>query len=1494
MVANINGHKSHMIIEQGLEVLINLEHRGAECCDPDTGDGSGILIQMPDTFFRKIAPRLSFDLPPLGEYGVGMVFLPVDSDLRQQCEGLIQEAVEDQGQKLLAWRDVPIDPDNIGWLSRSRLPVIRQFFVGCGPATLDPATLERKLYVIRKVIERAVNERQLSNGEDFYICSLSTNRIIYKGLIKASQIPSFYLDIQDQDVESAFAMVHSRFSTNTLGAWHLAHPYRMICHNGEINTLQGNMNFMHARSAMFESTLFDGDMEKLLPIIQQDQSDTACLDNALELLCHTGRSLPHAMLMLIPEAWGDHIPMSQEKRDFYEFHSCLMEPWDGPAMVAFSDGRSIGAILDRNGLRPMRYLVTVDGLLVMASETGVLDLPPEKVRFKSRLQPGRMFYVDFEQGRIIDDTEIKHTLATQQPYGQWLRENVVDLNALPEPLRIHDVEFDTLVERQRAFGYTQEDLQMLMEPMGTTGSEPVGSMGNDVALAILSERPQPLFNYFKQRFAQVTNPPLDAIREELVTSVTIFIGSEQNLFQESPLSSRQLRLKEPVLTNAQLERIRAADLPGVRSTTISTLFDVNAGSGCLKYAVERIQHEASKAISDGYTILILSDRGVDRNHVPIPSLMAVSAVHHHLIREGTRVRAGLVLETGEPRETHHFAALIGYGAGAINPYLALGTIAGLVRESRIDSTLSIEKAQENYLKAVHKGVVKTMSKMGISSVQSYRGAQVFEAIGLSQALVDGYFTGTPTRIGGLDIASLEEEVLRRHHAGYLQNPMPETRELDNPGAYYWRRDGEEHMWNPDTISKLQYASRLNSWKMYEEFASLSNDEDVRRRTLRGLLEFKPSEQQVPLEEVEPVSEILKRFATGGISLGSISREAHETLAIAMNRLGGRSNTGEGGEDPSRYMLDSNGDSRNSAIKQVASGRFGVTTEYLVNAKDLQIKIAQGAKPGEGGQLPGYKVSEYIGAIRLTTPGVELISPPPHHDIYSIEDIAQLIHDLKTANPLARIHVKLVAEAGVGTVAAGVAKAKADVVLISGDSGGTGASPESSIKHAGISWELGLAETQQVLVANDLRSRIIVQTDGQIKTGRDIAIAAILGADEFGVGTAALITLGCIYLRKCHLNLCSVGIATQDPELRKNFAGDPQHLINYFTFMAEELRNIMAKLGFRTVNEMIGRVDRLDWRRANEHWKAKGLDLAPLLHKAEVAPTMGEGSGIHQSQEQDHKLDESLDLELIRQAQPALEHRRPVEIDLPVRNSHRSVGAMLSGEVAKRYRNEGLPEDTISVKLTGSAGQSFGAFLARGITLNLEGDSNDYLAKGLCGGRIIVCPPKNVIYTPEENIIVGNVLLYGATAGEVYVRGIAGERFCVRNSGANAVVEGVGDHGCEYMTGGRIVILGSTGRNFGAGMSGGIAYVFNEDGGFVERCNQDMVELEPVKEESDLATLRLLVEGHARYTGSARARMVLDSWEEVIGKFIRVMPKAYKAILERERQEVKGSATVANG
>ena len=1479
VVANIKGAKSHEIIQKGLQVLINLGHRGACGADPKTGDGAGILLQMPHQFFSKKCARLGINLPPAGDYGVGMVFLPQDPAQRERCRGIFEDIVREEGQHLLGWRDVPVDSTGIGSHARDVQPHIRQVFVGRGPRTADEAHLGRKLYVIRKRVESAVEASGIEDVDAFYIPSLFTERIVYKGLLMADQITGFYQDLTDPDMVTSFALVHSRFSTNTLGSWRLAHPYRFLAHNGEINTLRGNLNWMVARQAMFSSPLFGEDIKKLFPIITSGQSDTACIDNALELLLATGRSLPHCMMMLIPEAWGDHIEIAPEKKDFYEYHSCLMEPWDGPALMAFTDGVRIGAILDRNGLRPFRYLVTTDDMLVMASEVGVLDVPPEDVLFKARLQPGRMFLVDPSQGRIIDDEEIKADLSRRQPYGRWLAENAVTLEQLPEPPEVDRTDHSSLVERQQVFGYTLEDLTMLMEPMAATGAEPVGSMGNDAPLAVLSDRPQLVFSYFKQLFAQVTNPPLDAIREELVTSTDSFIGSERNLFEETPQHCRQLKLKEPVVTHRELEKIRLLDLEGVRAVTLSSLFPIDEGAGALERALEELCGKASQAIEDGYTIIILSDRGVNGHHAPIPSLLATSAVHHHLIREGLRTKVGLVVESGEPREVAHFALLIGYGAGAIHPYLVFETLDMMVREHVLPPNIDAKTAHKNVIKAVHKGVVKVMSKMGISTIQSYRGAQIFEAVGLSQQLVDRYFTWTLSRVGGVGLDVIEEEARRRHARAYSELAVAAELDLDAGGVYQWRRDGEYHMYNPDSIAKLQHAVRTESYQTYREFADLVDGQNKRLATLRGLLEFKSLEQPIPLEEVEPAKEVVKHFATGAISLGSISREAHETLAIAMNRIGARSNTGEGGEDYRRYSPGDNGDSRNSAIKQVASGRFGVTSNYLINARDLQIKMAQGSKPGEGGQLPGRKVDDYIGWIRHSTPGVELISPPPHHDIYSIEDLAQLIYDLKYANPRARIHVKLVAEVGVGTVAAGVSKGHGDVVLISGDSGGTGASPESSIKHAGLPWELGVAETQQVLVMNDLRGRIVVQTDGQLKTGRDVAIACLLGAEEFGFSTAPLITLGCIMLRKCHLNTCSVGIATQDPQLREMFAGQPEHVINYFFFVAEHLREIMAQLGFRTVNEMVGRVDKLETAGAIDHWKARGLDLSNLLHKPEVPDWVA----THHCQDQDHGLEVALDHELIELSKDALESKTPVKLEIPIRNSQRTVGAMLSGEISRRYGEEGLPDNTVQVHFKGSAGQSFGAFLAKGVSLTLEGDSNDYFAKGLSGGNIVVYPPEASTFRPEDNIIVGNVALYGATGGKVCIRGVAGERFAVRNSGAHAVVEGVGDHGCEYMTGGIVVLLGPTGRNFAAGMSGGFAYVYDEDGGFHRRCNKEMVDLEPVVEEEDRNTLRGLIQEHLSCTGSGKAEKLLQAWDEIVPKFVKIFPKDYRRVLEERKR-----------
>ena len=1481
MVANINGDKTHAIIDESLEVLINLGHRGASGSDPDTGDGAGILVQIPDAFLRQATSDLGITLPPEGEYGVGMAFLPQDPAAIAAMVAHIESVIANEGLTQLGWRDVPVNAAAIGRDAREVCPTIRQFFVGKGTAhTPDRAALERKLYVVRKVIENTLPDTGISEDDaDFcYICSLSCNTLVYKGLLVSHQLSQFYLELNDPALVSAFALVHSRFSTNTLGHWKLAHPYRYLAHNGEINTLRGNINWMHARERQFQSALYGDDINKLAPICNPTASDTASFDNCLELLVMTGRDLAHSMLMMIPEAWNQHETMPQDKKDFYEFHSGMMEPWDGPAMMLATDGKDVCAVLDRNGLRPFRYTVTHDDKLVMASETGVLDLPPASVKEKGRLQPGRMFLVSFDEGRIIGDEELKHTLSNRQPYGQWLRDNKIALDNLPSADAVHPAGGANLRQQQRAFGYTIEELRILTTPMAAAGYEAIGSMGNDASLAVLSQQNRLLFDYFKQLFAQVSNPPLDAIREELVTSLEAFVGSEQNLFDETPQHCRQLRLQTPLLTDEQLAQVRALDLPGLSSTTISTLFD--ARQGTLQSALDELCDAASQAIADDHQIIVLSDRGVDAQHAAIPSLLATGAVHHHLTREGTRTRAGLVVESGEPREVQHFCLLIGYGAGAINPYLALESVRDLAERGELNGA-DPDHAAYNFIKANEKGVLKVMSKMGISTVQSYRGAQIFEAIGLNDEVVQRYFSGTPSRIQGIGLNIIEEEALQRHRSAFDDPYVPGMQELEMGGQYQWRRHGEFHQWNPEAIAKLQYATRSNDQNAYREFAAQVNDQSRTMATLRGLLEFKAS-NSIPIDEVEPAVDIVKRFATGAISLGSISREAHETMAIAMNRLGARSNTGEGGEDYHRYAPDDNGDSRSSAIKQVASGRFGVTPNYLVNATDLQIKMAQGSKPGEGGQLPGHKVDEYIGWVRHTTPGVELISPPPHHDIYSIEDLAQLIHDLKNINPDARIHVKLVSEVGVGTIAAGVSKGHGDVVLISGHDGGTGASPESSIKHAGLPWELGVAETQQVLVANDLRSRIVVQTDGQLKTGRDVAIAALLGAEEFGMATAALIVNGCIMLRKCHLNTCSVGIATQDPELRKRFAGQPGHLVNYFYFVAEELREIMAQIGVRTVAEMVGRVDKLETRPAVDHWKASGIDLSRLL----VIPPRAERVQTYCCITQDHGLERALDHQIIAQAQPAIDHGEPVEINLPVSNANRTVGAMLSGRVAQKYGEAGLPDATIKINLEGSGGQSFGAFLSPGVSINLAGDTNDYMGKGIGGGRIVIVPPADSGFVPEDNIIIGNVALYGATGGDVFIRGRAGERFAVRNSGARAVVEGLGDHGCEYMTGGVVAVIGSAGRNFGAGMSGGIAFVYDPDGDFHIRFNDGMADLENLEAPEDIDLLHQLLSEHLDRTGSGPAERILTDWNDSIGKFRKVMPRAYRRVLEERRRRAE--------
>ncbi len=1474
-VVNIKGKKSHDIVRKGLQVLENLTHRGAQGADSHTGDGAGILLQTPHTFLRRVAGDAGVALPDLGEYGVGQLFLPPNTDSRRLCEKVFTEIIAEEGLRLLGWRDVPVKSDQIGALARTTEPFMRQVFIARD--AFNETQFERKLYVVRKRVEKAVAESAIQGREHFYVPSLSANTIVYKGLLLPHQMAAYYQDLTDERMVSALALVHSRFSTNTFPTWPRAHPYRYVCHNGEINTLKGNVNWMKARQGRLHSELFGKDMDKLFPIVSEDQSDSACLDNALEFLLLGGRSLPHAMMMLIPEPWVANPQMDLDRRGFYQYHAAMMEPWDGPAAVCFTDGKLIGATLDRNGLRPCRYHVTTDGLVVLASEAGVLPADAKEIRMKGRLQPGRMFLVDTVQGRIIDDEEIKAGIVGRKPYRSWVTQYGVSLDELPDPLNVPQPDHPTIRQRQQAFGYTVEELKMVITPMIVTGEEAISSMGTDTPLAVLSDRPQLLFKYFKQLFAQVTNPPIDPIREQLVMSLVTNIGPKPNLMDESPESCRRIKVQQPILTNADLQKIRGISDPHFKSKTLRMLFRVAEGPDGLGEAVDDLCKQASHAIKEGYKFLILSDRGVNEEWAPIPSLVGISAVHHHLVRECTRTEVGLILETGEPRDVHQFACLIGYGAGTINPYLVFESLVDMERDNYLPEGLDAQTAEGKFIKAINKGLLKIFSKMGISTVQSYCGAQIFEAIGLNREIIDRYFTGTPSRVEGVGIREIGEETLRRHRVAYEPAAI---RQLDFGGEIHYRIQGEHHNWNPETIYKLQHASRSNDPKTYAEFAQVVNDEGKRRSNLRGLLDFKFDPQPIPIEEVESAKEIVKRFNTGAMSFGSISKEAHETLAIAMNRLGGKSNTGEGGEDPERFRPLPNGDSKNSYIKQVASARFGVTAHYLVNARELQIKMAQGAKPGEGGQLPGHKVDENIARFRYATPGVQLISPPPHHDIYSIEDLAQLIFDLKNSNPDAGISVKLVSEVGVGTVAAGVAKAHADKVLISGDSGGTGASPLSSIKYAGIPWELGLAETHQTLVLNDLRGRIRVETDGQMKTGRDVVIATLLGAEEYGFATAPLIVEGCIMMRKCHLNTCPVGIATQDPELRKKFNGKPEHIVNYLFFVAEEARQLMAKLGFRTINEMVGRVDKLKITKAVDHWKAKGLDLTPLL----TAPDVSVDVPRYCVQKQDHGLADILDNKLVELCKAAIEVGEKVKVELPIRNINRTTGTVLSSKIAKKYGPEGLPEDTISIKFSGSAGQSFGAFLAKGITLTLEGESNDYIGKGLSGGKIIVFPPKNILYSPEETILIGNTSLYGATQGEAYFYGMAGERFAVRNSGAQTVVEGTGDHGCEYMTGGVVVVLGMTGRNFAAGMSGGVAFVLDDTGTFQSRCNTGMVELETLTTKEDKQLLHGLLTKHFMYTGSRKAKQVLDAFEAAVPKFVKVMPVDYKRVIEERKRK----------
>ena len=1521
-VVDIKGRKSHAIVAQGLQVLLNLAHRGACGCEPNTGDGAGVLMQMPDRFMRKVAAAAGIELPPLGEYAVGMVFLSQREDYRFRCEERFEKIVRAEGQTVLGWRTVPTANGELGHTAKLGEPAVRQVFIGRNPERLtgnDDLAFERKLYVIRKQAENEIRYSQMRAGDAFYIASLSSRTVVYKGMLMSEQVKGFFPDLLDKDMESALAVIHSRFSTNTFPSWERAHPYRYLIHNGEINTLRGNENWMHARQSQLSSRLFGDDIKKILPIIHPDGSDSAKFDETLEFLYLAGRSLPHAMMMMIPEPWPQHESMSDAKKAFYEYHSTMMEPWDGPASIVFTDGAVVGAVLDRNGLRPSRYCVTKDDMVVMASETGVLPLEPDRILRKSRLEPGRMFLVDTNQGRIISDEELKETMAQVHPYRAWLDEHMVSLDEIPQPdVEVPGVEHDTLLERQQVFGYTFEQLRILLAPMATDGVEALGAMGNDTPAAALSNHSQLLYNYFKQLFAQVTNPPIDAIREELVTGTEVMLGAELNLLETMPENCRQLKLRHPILTNRELAKIRHIGECGVqefRARTLPMLFDIHGGETALEQALEDLFQAATQAIDEGVNILILSDRGVGPGTAPIPALLATSGLHHYLIRNETRTRVALVVESGEPREVHHLSLLIGYGATAVNPYLAMETLAQMI-ENRLLVGIDHDTAVYNYVKAAVKGVVKVMSKMGISTIQSYCGAQIFEAFGLSQRVVDKYFTWTASRVEGVDLPEICAEIKMRHDRAYpvrLFSPdqmngsaprVPENGTGDGEGQllapggdYQWRKDGELHLFNPRTVHLLQKAVRTED---YTSFKAYTQDIDLMNRewcNLRGLLEFDlDGAPSIPIEEVEPVESICRRFKTGAMSYGSISKETHETLAIAMNRIGGRSNTGEGGEDPARYVLEPNGDSKNSAIKQVASARFGVTSYYLVNARELQIKMAQGAKPGEGGQLPGKKVYPWIAEVRHSTPGVGLISPPPHHDIYSIEDLAELIHDLKNANHHARINVKLVSEVGVGTIAAGVAKGHADVILISGHDGGTGASPQTSIKHAGLPWELGVAETHQTLLINNLRSRVVVETDGQLKTGRDLAIAALLGAEEFGFATSPLVALGCIMMRVCHLDTCPVGVATQNPELRAKFTGDPQHVVNFMRFIAQELREYMAQLGFRTVDEMVGRTDRLQVQQAIKHWKAQGIDLTAILHRPDVPEDWGRYCQI----DQDHGLDESLDnLTLFELCRPALDNsvedvrrahegvsERPlhgVKATLPIANTNRVVGTITGSEITRRFGPQGLPEDTIQLHFQGAAGQSFGAFIPKGMTLELEGDGNDYFGKGLSGGKIVAYPPSGSTFKAEENIIIGNVAFYGATSGEAYIRGMAGERFCVRNSGMHAVIEGVGDHGCEYMTGGRVVVLGPTGRNFAAGMSGGIAYVLDEepvDGIWLaNRVNPEMVEVEELCDPEERAEVRAMIQRHHAHTDSEVAGRILADWDAYVDAFVKVLPKDYKRMLQ---------------
>lgn len=1488
-VAHIKGEPSHQIVLDADHILQRMVHRGGCGCEPTTGDGAGILTGMPHDFMVKVVrEQFGETLPALGRYAAGNLFLPVDERERAHCKQAVEEIIAEQGQRLIGWRDLPVDVEgaDVGPTARNSQPYMEQLFIAAAEG-LDDAAFERQLYIIRKRSTHLLRSNSsLSQREMFFVCSLSPRVIIYKGMLTALQVKAFFPDLVDEDYKTHLAMVHSRFSTNTFPSWDRAQPNRFMSHNGEINTLLGNKSWMEARQGMVSSELFGDDIDKLFPIAEDDCSDSGNFDNVLEFLLMSGRSLQEAVMMMVPEAWQSDVNMDAEKRAFYRYNSALMEPWDGPASIAFTDGHYIGATLDRNGLRPSRYYLTHDDRVIMASEVGVLEIEPSNVKFKGRLQPGKMFLIDFEKGCLIPDEQLKAEFARQRPYGEWLKQEEIKLSELSPNKEPHGFYPETLLPRMQAFGYTTETMQFMLLPLVQELRDPVGSMGNDSALACLSDRPRMIYDYFKQRFAQVTNPPIDSIREEVVMSLECYIGPEANLLETTAKNAHRLRVPHPILTNEELEALKHMNHRGWRTMTIDITYERAQGSAGLAKCLDGICAQASQAIADGYSLIILSDRNIGAERVPVSTLLASSAVHHHLVHNQQRTRIGIVLETGEAREVHHHCLLVGYGADAINPYLAFESLFQAKREGLLDEQEypNDDTIVADYRKGVAKGMLKVMAKMGISTLQSYKGAQIFEAVGLGEEVIDRCFKGTASRIKGVAFDVLAEESLRRHAIGYPGRDVVRMPVLPNPGDYHWRAGGETHMWNPDTIANIQLAARSNDRDAYAKFARFSNEEATRKSTLRGLLKFRENVNggAIAIDEVEPAKEIVKRFATGAMSFGSISAESHEALAIAMNRLDGKSNTGEGGEDSARFTPMANGDSKRSAIKQIASGRFGVTNWYLTNADELQIKVAQGAKPGEGGELPGAKVDVTIARIRHSTPGVGLISPPPHHDIYSIEDLAQLIHDLKNSNPAARISVKLVSEVGVGTIASGVAKAFSDHIVIAGHDGGTGASPLTSVKHAGLPWELGLAETHQTLVMNDLRSRVVLQTDGQLKTGRDIAMAALLGAEEYGFATAPLITLGCIMMRKCHLNTCPVGIATQDKELRKKFKGKPEHVVNYLFMVAEEMREIMASLGFRTVNEMIGRVDVLETDIALDHWKMKGIDLSMILTPAEKT---GEGAAVYCTIKQDHGLDKALDNEIIKLAQPAIQRGEKVQMQLPVVNINRVVGTMLSHELAKARQGKALPDDTIHIKLEGTAGQSLGAWLYEGVTLELEGDANDYVGKGLSGGRIIVYPPGNSSFIAEENIIAGNVILYGATSGEAYFRGIVAERFCVRNSGAISVVEGVGDHGCEYMTGGRVVVLGEAGRNFAAGMSGGVAYIWDRHGTFAANCNPGTVELEAVAADEDIAELKTMIENHLKYTGSTVARTVLENWDESLAQFTKVMPTDYKRVLaEMKAQE----------